>query len=168
MAGLADEVEVARLSVRVLKAETPLAEIHLPCDAGVDHPLQRAVDRGPADAMIVAPDEIDKVVRAQVAFLAQEDVDDLFPFARTFTPKGFETREIGQGGRHAMSDEVAGQEWLLTCKVSNAEGRTTSARRHGVRILDREATARHRINEVNLGALEVADADLIDEQPDAV
>src|SRR6187402_1704748 len=56
----------------------------------------------------------------------------------------------------------------LTHKVLDAEGRATSARRHGVRILDSEATARHGINEVNLGALEIADADRIDEQPDAV
>ena len=50
VAGLADQMEVARVPVRGLEAEAPFAEIDLAGDAGVDHPLQRAVDGGAADA----------------------------------------------------------------------------------------------------------------------
>jgi hypothetical protein len=45
-AGLADQVEVTRLSIRVLETESALAEITLRRDACVDHPLQGAVDGG--------------------------------------------------------------------------------------------------------------------------
>ena len=81
MAGLADEMEVARLAVGMLEPEAAFAEIDLAGDAGVDHPLQRAVDGGAADAVIFAPDEIDEIVGAEVPFLTQEDVDDLLPLA---------------------------------------------------------------------------------------
>src|SRR5258705_7046597 len=50
----------------------------------------------------------------------------------------------------------------------DVERATASAGRGRVRILDREAAARHRVDEVDLGALEVADAHGIDEQPHAV
>ena len=50
VAGLADEMEVARMPVRVLEPEPAFAEVHLAGDAGVHHPLQRAVDGGAADA----------------------------------------------------------------------------------------------------------------------
>ena len=50
MAGLADQVEVARVAVRGLEAEAAFAEVDLAGDAGVDHPLQRAIDGGAADA----------------------------------------------------------------------------------------------------------------------
>ena len=103
-------MKMARLTVRVLETESPLAEVHLAGDAGVHHPLQRAVDRGPADAMVVAPDEIDQIVRAQVPFLAEEDVDNLLPLARALAPERFKAREIGQGLRHAGLGEMAGQE----------------------------------------------------------
>ena len=81
MAGLADQMEVARLPVGVLEAEPPLAEVDLAGDAGVHHPLQRAVDGGAADAMVFAANEIDQIVGAEVPFLAQEDVDDLLALA---------------------------------------------------------------------------------------
>jgi hypothetical protein len=67
---------MARVPVRVLEPESPLAEVHLAGDAGVRHPLQRAVDGGSADAVIFVPDEVDQIVGAQVPFLAQEHVDD--------------------------------------------------------------------------------------------
>ena len=97
MAGLADQVEVPRLPVRVLEPEAALAEVDLAGDAGVHHPLQRAVDGGAADAVVFALDEVDEVVGAEVAFLLQEHVDDLFPLARTFRAGGSELIEIEQG-----------------------------------------------------------------------
>ena len=81
MAGLADQVEVPRLPVRVLEAEAAFAEIDLARNAGVDHPLQRAVDGRAADPLVFAADEIDEIVGAEMSFLAEEDVDDLFALA---------------------------------------------------------------------------------------
>src|SRR5438309_8896063 len=43
-----------------------------------------------------------------------------------------------------------------------------SARRRRLRVLDGEAAARHRVDEVHFRALQVADADRIDEQLHAV
>ena len=81
MAGLADQVEVARLAVGMLEPEPAFAEVDLAGDAGVDHPLQRAVDGGAADALVFVPDEVDEIVGAEVPFLAEEHVDDLLPLA---------------------------------------------------------------------------------------
>src|SRR5207253_8622342 len=50
-----------------------------------------------------------------------------------------------------------------SANLLNAEGAAASARGCGIRVLDREAAARHRVDEIDLGALEVADADRIDE-----
>src|SRR5689334_22627009 len=48
------------------------------------------------------------------------------------------------------------------------EGRTAAAGRRRVRILDREAAARDRVDEINFRAAQIADADRIDEQAHAV
>ena len=74
-------MEVTRLSVRMLEAEPSLAEIDLAGDAGIDHPLQRAIDGRTADAMIVVSDQINQIVGAEMSFLTEEDVDDLLPLA---------------------------------------------------------------------------------------
>src|SRR5262245_86099 len=50
----------------------------------------------------------------------------------------------------------------------DAERAAAAAGRRGVGILDREAAARHRVNEIDFGTLEVADADWVDEQLDAI
>ena len=97
VAGLADQVKVPRMAVGMLEAEAALAEVDLARDPGVDHPLQRAVDGGAADALIFAADEIDEVVGGEVAFLAQEDVDDEVALAGTFA-----------AGRAQTLDERAG------------------------------------------------------------
>src|ERR1043165_911056 len=93
-AALADEVKVTRLTVGVLEAETAFAEIDLARDAGVDHPLQGAVDSRAADAVIFAAYQVDEIVGAEVAFLAQEDVDDLFALARPFSASRLQAAEI--------------------------------------------------------------------------
>ena len=41
------------------ESRSPFAEIDLAGDAGIDHPLERAVDRRAADACVFAPDEVD-------------------------------------------------------------------------------------------------------------
>ena len=66
VAGLADQVEVPRLAVGVLEPEAAFAEVDLAGDAGVHHPLQRAVDGGAADALIFLADQIDEIVGAEV------------------------------------------------------------------------------------------------------
>src|SRR5688572_15567751 len=49
-----------------------------------------------------------------------------------------------------------------------AEGRSAAAGRGRVRVFDGEAAAGHRVDKIDLGALEVAHADRVDEQLDAV
>ena len=78
MARLADEMKVARLAVGMFEAKATLAKIDLARDPGLHHPLQRAVDGGPADTLILATNEIDQIVGTEVPFLPQEDVNDLF------------------------------------------------------------------------------------------
>src|SRR5262245_48042935 len=50
----------------------------------------------------------------------------------------------------------------------DVERLTAAARRRGVRILDREPAALHRVDEVDLGAVQIPDADRIHEELDAV
>src|SRR5262245_20427934 len=100
MTGLADQVKVPRLAVRMLETEPALAEINLAGDTGVDHPLQRSVDGGAADSLVFAPDQIDQVVGAQVSLLAEEDVDDLFALARAFAAVWLQPAEIRKSAVH--------------------------------------------------------------------
>ncbi len=104
VAGLADQVEVPRVPVRMLEAEAALAEIHFARDARVHHPLQGAVDGGAADAMIFLANQFDQIVGAQVAFLAQEHVDDEIAFARALAARGTQPIEIEGGGSHVGSE----------------------------------------------------------------
>src|SRR3990167_7326677 len=67
-------------------------------------------------------------------------------------PSGFSLLRSGRAGTRPL----------------RAERRTAAAGRGRVRILDGEPAAGHGIDEVDFRALEVADADRIDEQPDAV
>ena len=66
MAGGADQMEMSRMPVGRLEARAPFAEIDFAGDAGVDHPLQRAVDRRAADPRRLAADEIEQIVRAEM------------------------------------------------------------------------------------------------------
>jgi hypothetical protein len=94
-------MKVARMTVRMLEAETAFAEVHLAGDPRVHHPLQGAIDRGAADPMILALDQIDEIVRAQVAFLAQEDIDDQIALAGSLAAGGPQAFEFGwRGSRH--------------------------------------------------------------------
>jgi hypothetical protein len=69
-------MKVARMPVRVLEAESSLAEVDLPGNAGFDHPLQRPIDRGSADAGVFVANQVDQFLCGKVPFLAQEDLDD--------------------------------------------------------------------------------------------
>src|SRR5262245_17350558 len=100
MTALADQVEVARLAVRMLETESTLAEIHFAGDAGVNHPLERPVHRRATDSMVFASDQIDEVVGAEVSLLAEEDVDDLFALARALAAVWLQPAEIRKSAVH--------------------------------------------------------------------
>src|SRR5687767_12782815 len=57
---------------------------------------------------------------------------------------------------------------VVATRGLDAERRSAPARRHRVRVLDGEAPAGNRVDEIHFGALEITDADRIDEQLDAV
>ena len=97
MADRANEMEVAGMAVGRLEPRTAFAEVDLPGDAAGDHPLQRAIDRGAADARMLAADEIEEIVGAQVTFLFQEGPQNLFAFGRALAACGGEARKIGEG-----------------------------------------------------------------------
>jgi hypothetical protein len=100
VAGLADEMKMPRMPIRVLEAETAFAEIDLAGDPRVLHPLQRAVDRGAADLVVLAPDQIDEIVGAEVTFLAEKDVDDEVALARALATRRTNAVEIGGSRFH--------------------------------------------------------------------
>ena len=83
----------------MLEAEPALAEIDLAGDARIHHPLQRAVDRGAADPLILALDQIDEIVGAEVSLLAEEHVDDQVALAGALGAGRPQPVEIGNGRR---------------------------------------------------------------------
>ncbi len=83
------------MPIGMLEAELAFAEVHLAGDAGVDHPLERAVDGRTTDSLILAPDEVDEILGGEVALLAEKDVDDQVALARALAagwPKAIEVR----------------------------------------------------------------------------
>ncbi len=88
IAGLADQVKVTRMTVRVLETEPPLAEVDFPRDARFLHPLEGAVHGRTTDLLILFPDEIVEVVRREVPLLAEKYVDDEIALAGALAPGG--------------------------------------------------------------------------------
>ena len=74
-------MKMARVTIRMFETETPFAKIDLPGNLRLDHPLQRAVDRRAADPVILRPDQIHEVIRAEMALLPKKDVDDQLALA---------------------------------------------------------------------------------------
>ena len=97
MTGLANEMEMPRLTVRVLEAESAFTEIDFASDASVHHPLQSAVDGGAADAVVLFAYQIDEIVSAEMTFLTQEDVDNLLPLAGALAARRRQPAEIREG-----------------------------------------------------------------------
>src|SRR5258707_287270 len=106
MAGRADQVKVTRMAIRRLEARAPLAEVNLPGDAGVDHPLQRAVDGRPSDARGLAVDALEQIVGADVPLLAEEHLHDPITLGRAFATRGSETGKVGEGTIHVVNWRV--------------------------------------------------------------
>ena len=71
-----------RMAKRRLESRPALAEVNLVGDSGSDHPLKRPVDRGTADPRILVADEIVQLVRRDVPFLAQKDIEYAIALAR--------------------------------------------------------------------------------------
>src|SRR3954463_16207329 len=59
--------------------------------------------------------------------------------------------------------EMSGSGRATTPGLFGREGRTAAAGRGRVRVLDREAAAGDGVDEIHLGALQIADADRVDE-----
>ena len=71
--------------------------------SGVDHPLKRAIDGRAADARLHAAHEVEEVVRAEVPFLTQKDIEDAVALARTLAAFGPEIGEIGKRTIHRVN-----------------------------------------------------------------
>jgi hypothetical protein len=97
MTGFANEMEVPRLTIRMLETESAFAEIDLASNASVHHPLQGAIDGGAADAMVFFANQIDEIVGAEMTFLTQEDVDNLLPLTGALAARRRQSAEIREG-----------------------------------------------------------------------
>src|SRR5687767_258018 len=111
MTGLADQMKVSRLEVRLFETEAAFTEVHFPRDAGIDHPLQRAIDGRSADPLIFATDDVDEIVGAEVSFLAEKDVDDLLAFAGALAAFRLQPGEIGKGRLHGKARPYTLNDW---------------------------------------------------------
>jgi hypothetical protein len=100
-------VEVAGVAVGRLEARAAFTEIDLAREPRVDHPLQRAVDRGAADAAILAAHEVEQIVRAQVSLLAQKNREDAIAFTGALAPGRPERGEIGNLAGQSPTHHVA-------------------------------------------------------------
>ena len=78
----------------MLEAESPLAEIDLAGNARINHPLQGAIHRCTADAVILMSNEINQIVGAEMSFLTEEDVDNLLPLAGALATSRLQPTEI--------------------------------------------------------------------------
>jgi hypothetical protein len=85
---------MARMAIRMLKAETPLAEIYSTRDAGVDHPLQGPVYGSATDIVVVRANHLYEIVSAQVSFLPKENADDEISLAGTAAARRPEALEV--------------------------------------------------------------------------
>lgn len=100
IARLADEMKVPGMAIGMLETESPLAEVDLPGNPGVDHPLERSIDGGPADPLIFAANEVNEVIGAEVTLLAHEHIDNLFPLTRPFAAGRLERQKVRKRQGH--------------------------------------------------------------------
>src|SRR5829696_7431199 len=103
MAGVADEVKVARVAVRRLEARASFAEIDLTGNAGFHHPLQRPVDGGPADAGGLLAHALEQIVGADMPLLAEEHLDDPISLAGPFAAGWTKHGKVGKLARHLVN-----------------------------------------------------------------
>ena len=106
MADVADEVKVTRVAIRGLETGPAFAEIDLPRHAGTEHPLQGAIDRRAADAGILATDDIEQIVGAEMPLLAQEQTQDEITFAGALAPRRAQARDVRERAFQGCSRRV--------------------------------------------------------------
>ncbi len=99
-------MKVTRVPIRRLEPGTSFAEVHLARNAGVHHPLQRAVHRSATDARMLAVDEADEIVGAQMAFLLQERTENVFAFGGALAASGAKSGYIGEITVHDESGDL--------------------------------------------------------------
>ena len=68
--------------------------------SAVDHPLERAVHRGAADPRFFPAHDIEQIVRAEVAFLTQEDAEDAIALAGALAAGRTKAGVVGEGAIH--------------------------------------------------------------------
>ena len=88
------------MPVRRLVPRSALAEIDLARDVGVDHPLERPVHGGAADARFLPADDIEEIVRAEVPFLTQKYAEDAVALARALAAGRTKAGIVGEGTIH--------------------------------------------------------------------
>ena len=106
VAGLADQMEVARVPIRMLESEPAFTEIDLAGDARLLHPLERPIDRRPTDPLVVAVNQVVEIVGAEMPLVAEEHIQDELALAGPLAAGRAEGVEVGQGVSHSI---VAGK-----------------------------------------------------------
>ena len=97
MTRVADEMKMPGVAERGLVPRTALAEIDLVGDSGGDHPLQRTIDRCPADARVLTAYEIVQFVCSDVPLLGKKQLDDAVALGGALAACRAEAREIQSG-----------------------------------------------------------------------
>ena len=88
----------------MLEPESAFTKVDAARDTGIDHPLQRPVDRRAADATVFLPHQVDEIVGAEVPFLAQEDSDNLLALARALAASRLQLAEIRKSSGHSSAN----------------------------------------------------------------
>ena len=94
VAGLANEVKVPRMAIRMLKPKPSLTKINLSRDASLYHPLKGSIDSRSANLMIITTHDLDEIISAEMALLPQKDIDDQIALARPLPTRRTETLQI--------------------------------------------------------------------------
>ena len=87
---IADQVVVVVAGVQTLVAVPGLADPELPDDAGFDEELERPVDRGPGDLLVLGPEPNEQFVCFDVFVLAEHLVEQGLPFGRELEAPPFQ------------------------------------------------------------------------------
>src|SRR5215471_3078454 len=93
-------MKVPRMPVGGLEPGAAFTEIDLARDTGIDHPLQRPVDRRAADTRMLAAYKAEKIVGAEMTFLFEERPENLFALGRSFAARRAQARDVGKRSSH--------------------------------------------------------------------
>lgn len=154
VARLANQVEMTWMSVRMLETELAIPEIHSSGDACLHHPQKRAINGGPADLSVFAPNQIDKLIGAEVPGLPQKHPHNAVPLVGPPPARGPMRLDELCCRLHPRGDSAVGR--------LGREGGAAPTGRFRVGILDGESTAHVVVDEIDFGTLEVSQTDGID------